>query len=56
MPDRRTASLIVDGRPVEMQGFVADILDAVVRGVVTQLKGCESAGEIAVRLRPQTGR
>lgn len=52
-PDVHRASLVVDGRPIEMQGFVADILDAVIRGVVTRLKGCESAGEIAVRLRPR---
>ncbi len=51
-PDRRRVSLVVDGHPIEMQGFVADILEAVVRGVVTRLKGCEDAGEIAVRLRP----
>ncbi len=50
-PDRRRVSLVVDGLPIEMQGFVADILEAVVRGVVTRLRGCENAGEIAVRLR-----
>ena len=51
-PTRSRVSLVVDGRPVELQGFVADILEAVVRGVVTRLRGCEDAGEIAVRLRP----
>ena len=50
-PNRPRASLVVDGRPIEMQGFVADILEAVVRGVVTRLRGCENAREIAVRLR-----
>ena len=50
-PDRRRVGLVVDGRPIEMQGFVADILEAVIRGIVTRLKGCEGAREIAVRLR-----
>ena len=50
-PVRPRAGLTVDGRPIEMQGFVADILEAVARGVVTRLRGCEDAGEIVVRLR-----
>lgn len=45
------ASLRVDGRSVEIRGFVADVLDAVVRGVVTRLRGCEDADEIVLRLR-----
>ena len=49
--DAPRASLTVDGRSVEIRGFVADILEAVVRGIVTRLRGCEDAGEIVVRLR-----
>ncbi len=48
--DGISTSLEVDGRPVEISGFVGEILEAVVRGVVTRLRGCEHAGEIVVRL------
>jgi len=53
-PSQPRASLVVNGQPIEMLGF-ADILEAVIRGVVTRLKGCENAGEIEVRLRPRDG-
>ena len=44
-------SLVVDSRQTKMQGFVADLLEAVVRGVVTRLRGCEDTRKLVVRLR-----
>lgn len=44
-------TLIVDGKPVPIKGFVQDILDRGVRGMVSTLHGTEGARTIVLKLQ-----
>lgn len=46
------ATLLVDGRPVELNRFVEQFLARTVTGMTSSLKGCEAPGEITLTVRP----
>ncbi|MDF1577177.1 MAG: molybdopterin-guanine dinucleotide biosynthesis protein B [Desulfobulbales bacterium] len=51
-PVRPTTTLLVDGKPVALNGFVESFLARTVAGMTASLKGCRNAGEITITIRP----
>jgi len=48
---RKTVSLVVDGRDVELKPFIEDLMREAVFGMVRSLKGCKNPGEINLKAR-----
>lgn len=48
-------TLVVDGKSVPMKGFVQDMIDRAVRGMVSTLHGTEGARTIIVKLQDVSG-
>lgn len=48
-------TLVVDGKSVPMKGFVQDIIDRAVRGMVSALQGTEGARTIVLKLEDTSG-
>jgi molybdopterin-guanine dinucleotide biosynthesis protein B len=47
----RSVEISVDGSPIPVGAFVADIADSTVRGLLSSLKGYSPGGEVEIRLR-----
>jgi len=43
--------LTIDGKPVALTGFVREIIEAALRGMVSSLKGVDPDGEINITIR-----
>lgn len=52
---QESVTLIVDGKQVPIKGFVQDIIDRAVRGMVSTLHGTEGARTIVLRLQNVDG-
>lgn len=52
---REAVTLMVDGKRVPIKGFVQDMLDRAVRGMVSTLHGTEGAGTIVLKLQTVDG-
>jgi hypothetical protein len=44
-------SLNVNGRPIPLSPFVRDFLTKTIRGMLSALKGCDTAREIKIHIR-----
>lgn len=46
------ATLLVDGKPIALNGFVEQFLARSITGMTSTLKGCDQAKEITITIRP----
>lgn len=51
--EARTVQLEVGGSPVELNGFVQDVLQETVTALVRALGNLDDAGTIAIRIGPE---
>ncbi|KAA0258176.1 molybdopterin-guanine dinucleotide biosynthesis protein B [Deferribacter autotrophicus] len=50
---KRKIAITVDGKPVHMKDFVADIVSSTISSMIKALKGCENAKEILIKMKDE---
>ncbi|MGA1861561.1 molybdopterin-guanine dinucleotide biosynthesis protein B [Deferribacter thermophilus] len=50
---KRKIRLVVDGNPIPMKDFVADIVSSTISSMIRSLKGCENAKDIKISIKDE---